>query len=298
MKKLSKKSKAFAFGLAFVLLIALSRIYLLVSTRTKEMHGEFTIGTNQINIFDAIQQAEKAILYGEEGFSLAFQQSLHQVASSGGYSAVPICGKSGDYIIWEKDDGTECYPDIEQVKQSLAESTTNLMDNIYLISNPYSKEGYISNHELFFEQKGSKLVARAYALAPAMQEIACHYAIPPGELGGCGKYYYKPSFRKEIKFDINDFKEIVQHAKEISKIMEGCGVLAELFSSCANTAVAEIDKKSEFKWELCEKPGLISDYFAVCADTGNKAFFYDEKAKKMEIKPVVVKFALPFPKIA
>lgn len=239
MKKLNKKSKLFAFGLAITLLIVLLRVFFLVTARSSELRGKEAVGSNQMNVFEAIQEAEKSILYGEGGFSLAFQQSLYDVSYGGGYTTAPGCGKFMDYNVWRKDNDTECYPKLEAVKQNIAESTLDMLNKKYLSNNPYVKAtgSYKNNHELFFEQNGEKLIGRAYALSPVMDNIICNYGRPPvfdfgwvvayyrfgsDVEGTCGRYYYRQSFRKEIRFDINDFETVADEAKRLASDIEDC----------------------------------------------------------------------------
>ena len=70
MRKINKKASIFALGMLVVLLLALSSIYFLSITRSKELSGEFSIGENQLSFFTTMQEAEKSILYGEGDLGL------------------------------------------------------------------------------------------------------------------------------------------------------------------------------------------------------------------------------------
>lgn len=257
-RKLNKKAKLFSFGLAITLLIVLLRVYFLVTARKQDLSGQFSIGSNQLKIFEAIQQGEKAMLYGEEGFGMAFQQSLYEIAVSGGQSQGNICGNFQGLFLWRKNSTVECYPSLEDVKNEISEMTINSLKTDYLPNNPYfdSKRSDKTNYEMFLQQKGDKLIARAYALNPSLQRIICNYGKPPAFIfdwvmqpnlfgvplpgygtktkvtitdifaedieGTCGLYSYRPSFRKEVKFDINDFKTAAEQAKQFASDVETC----------------------------------------------------------------------------
>lgn len=291
MRKINKKASIFALGMLVVLLLALSRIYFLSITRSKELSGEFSIGENQLSFFASMQEAEKSILYGEEGFGLALHQSLHEITSSGGFKTAPLCGKSGSYTIWRKDNNTECYPSIQDFKQSLAAALSENMKG-HFENNPYTDGGYEGEHELFFEQEDDLLVAKAYALLPSVQDIRCNYAYSPESGGDCGNYYYRPSFRKSIKFSLNDFNEIAQTAKKIAEDVESCTGILNL---CVNSIITKVNSESRFNWGLCEVTGLFTEDFPVCVGTGKKALLYDYSKGEMLLEEATIKFVLSFP---
>jgi len=233
------------------------------------------------------------MLYGEEGFSLAFQQALHEAAMSGGYANAPACGKIGEYTVWRKDNDTECYPTVEEAKQSIAESSLAMLGKNYLSSSPYANSSipYKTSYEIFISQEGDILTGRAYAFAPLEQDIKCDYAKESPAAVACGKYYYKPSFRKDVMFGINDFNAAATDAKEFSENMEAC--TANL-ASCAASEIKRINLNGRMKWRVCESSGTSTD-FKLCVSTGSKLLFYDETTKKAEIKDVEIRFALSFP---
>ncbi len=246
MRKLSKKSKIFAFGLVLVLLIVLLRVFFLVKVRKDDLAGDFAIGANQMNLYRAIQNADTALLYGDEAFSLSFQQSLYDISAGGGYSSAPKCGEFAGTHIWRAGSSTECYPDYEDMKNQLSQATLSKLST-YLAKNPYGASSE-TNHELFLKQEGDKLVGRAYSFSPASQNIMCKYKAPPlldfgwfelpyvgpvvnvqvsdpialDTKGICGRYYYKPDFRKEANFDLDDFNKAVSAAKTFSGDVENC----------------------------------------------------------------------------
>lgn len=251
MKKTNKKAKLFAIGLAFTLLIVLLRVFFLVRVRMTEFAGPEELGSNQIAIFNALQGAEKTMLYNEEGFSLALQQALYDTSAKGGYFSDPGCGEAGGTFLWRADSTKKCFPELGKIKESISESAVEIFSKQYASNNPYIKKGSQknigSNYEIFFEQKGENMIARAFALAPSEIPIMCNYGKPPELIfdwvvvpdvieyeatvssifaddtsAFCGRYYYKEALRKELKFQLNDFAEAAEKAEDFSRDTQSC----------------------------------------------------------------------------
>jgi len=287
MKRMNKRGRIFALGMFIVLTLALSRIYFLSITRSNEISGEFNIGSNQIAFFMSIQEAQKSVLYGEQGFGFVLHQSLHDAGSLGGYDEPPICGKFGNYTVWRKNNNTECYPSINNFRESMASSIKEKMPNYLAIS---SKDDY-GDYEIFIEQKGEKLSAKAYAMSNLVQDIRCNYAFSPETGGDCGDYYYNPSFSRIVNFNLDDFEEIVQIAEKLANDVESC---TDVKNSCVNKALIQANSDSKFNWGLCEVTKASTKTFPVCVSIGKKALTYDKSKDEIRLDDITVKFALSF----
>ncbi len=294
MKKLNKTAKVFAFGLAITLLITLSRAYFLLRANKLELSGQFEIGSNQISMFLAMQEAEKAMLYGEEGFGLAFQQSLYDASKNGGDASTPAgCGTYVVYAWWRIDNQTECYPSMDNIKSSIAESTLASL-NTYLLLSPYPRTS--QSYEMFIEQKQDKLIARAYAMGIEKQMMTCKYGWDSASpsTGVCGTYYYKPSFRKEIKFNINDFNTVVQQAKSFARNVLICKENNPIIT-CANQGITAINSAGAgIRWSLCQPHIGGSRTFIICADTGNNLLAKESVFGSPGIRDAEIKFVMSF----
>ena len=247
MKKLNKKSKMFAFGLAITLFIALMQIFFLVNERMDQRTQGAPIGSNQVSLYKGVQEGEKSMLYGEVGFGIAFQQALYDIAKGGGTTGESGCGKVIFSNLWRESKAKACYPALGKVKEELTESTLQTLNDKYLSKNPYVKfaGSYKNNHEVSLEQRDDLLIARAHAFVPEFNPIVCRYGYDPslifeGEIAYfryrkvvispfakertniCGRYYYYPSYRKEIKFDINDFADASEAAEGFADEVQAC----------------------------------------------------------------------------
>lgn len=286
MIKLNKKSKILAFGLAFTLLLALIRVYFLVVASKTELTGEYEIGSNQMNIFSAMQEAEKSVIYGEEGLSIAFQQSLYDIAANGGYKNTPQCGKPGSFVSWRKDDSTECFPDIETFRNGTADLTRERLNSRFLSKNPYTASlgAYKNNHEVTIEQKGSKTIARAVSYTPSSTPIMCNYGDPKQLGAGCGSYYYRIDMEKEADFDLGAFESVSNEAK----------VFSEKVADCNKTkTVAEcVVKHLPAGWLIFS---LSSDTVYIRVQTQGKLFAKNILTGFLGVEAPEIRFALSFP---
>jgi hypothetical protein len=324
----NKKAILFSFGLLFTLIIALLRIFFLVQTRLGDLNEDtgYSIGSNQIKIYEAIHNSEKAQLYGEEGFSLSLQQGLYDMAAKGSTIKSTKCGRLSQVSIWRRDSNTECYPDYESVKSELMDVTLDSLKQKYLASNPYSDLKLTANidYEMFLEQKGDRFIARAYPVNPAVEKIICNYgkpalfifdavikpsafgyAIPGAKIGGkitvpdvfaddmtgtCGLYAYRLGFRKELDFDINDFREASQQAESFADEVVDCENKGESLDKCAAEKLKNYPKISR---NCAGISATAQRAFLLCYDTGKKVMASDETGK-IGLRDLKINFVLSF----
>jgi len=301
MKKLSKKSKIFAFGLVLILLLVLLRVFFLVNARKADLaDGDAEIGENQMNLYRAIQNADMAMLYGDEAFSLSFQQSVYDISEGGGYYSAQGCGEFEGVNVWRLNSTRECYPEYENVKNQISQAILSML-RTYLEKSPYPSLSE-AEHEIFLQQKDGKLIGRAYALLAVPQNVICKYRSPPildfgwfGVLdivpdteGMCGRYYYKPDFRKEVNFDMEDFNRAVAAAKSFSDAVKKCKLDGGSGASC-------VDDELKNYPQMSKEQAQAGDNFTFSYNPTSKVMAYDNGASAFGIWPVKIKFALYFP---
>jgi len=245
MKLKNKKSKIFALGLAVILIISLTAVIFLVITRIDALVGSATIGSNQIALYNIIQESEKTITYADIGFGLSLQKALYETANKGGYENIPECGNYFSMNLW-KNGNQECYPDAKEIKKSISAQTLSMFNNDYANENPYVDVhgNPENNHEIFIENKGNSLIARAYAFLPIKYNIICNYGKLPiltytTEIAGfefkynsylfaddekeiCGQYMSFPYLKKELKFDMDSFEDASKSAKAFADDVDNC----------------------------------------------------------------------------
>ncbi|MBN2112175.1 hypothetical protein JW707_03695 [Candidatus Woesearchaeota archaeon] len=328
MKAKNKKAILFSFGLLFTLILALLRVFFLVHTRLGELNEEsgYSIGSNQLKIYEAIHNSEKSQIYGEEGFSLALQQALYETAAAGKGSRSTGCGTFWDISIWRRNSTLECYPDVEGVKSEIEKSALESLKQKYLPKNPYSDMKGIDkiDYDMFLEQKGSRLIARAYPVNPTIERVICNYgkppllvfdavfkpsafgyAIPGTTIGGtitipdlfaedmtgtCGLYAYRPAFRKELDFNINDFKEASEQAEDFANELVNCESKGEPLDKCVTEKLKAYPKISRNCGSISSS---VQRAFLFCYDTGKKAMASDETGK-IGLRDLKIKFILSF----
>lgn len=328
MKRNNKKSMLFSFGLLLTLIIAMIRIFFLTQTILGTLNEDSgkTIGSNQMEIFEAIHNSEKSQLYGEEGFSLALQQALYDLAYKGSLIGNTKCGKFSQIAIWRRNSTTECYPDYNDIKLELVKITLESLKQKYLASNPYAdfKGTDKIDYEMFLEQKGNRFIARAYPVNPTIERVVCNYgkpplfvfdavfkpnvfgyAIPGTSIGGkinipnlfadditgtCGMYAYRPAFRKELDLNINDFKEASEQAKSFSKEVVNCESQGETLNKCITEKLNNYPKISK----NCAGMSVNAQRaFLFCYDTGKKVIANNEM-DKIGLRDLKINFVLSF----
>ena len=334
MKIKNKKALIFSFGLLFTLILAMVRIFFLVQTTLGTLNEDsgYSIGSNQMEVYEAIYDSERSQLYGDEGFSLALQQSIYETAVTGWGSRSTACGKLGQVSIWRRNSATKCYPDFDDIKADIAKRTLESLKQKYLSSNPYSdlKGTEKIEYEIFFEQKGTKLITRAYPINPAIERVVCNYGKPPlfvfdavfkpsvfgyaipgtpsfgGKInipdlfadditGTCGLYAYRPAFRKELDFSITDFKEASEQAEQLSGEIEDCEKKGDVLNKCVTEKLKNYPKLSK---DCISMSARADRAFLLCYNTNKKIVAAHTNDNKLGIKNLNIAFVLYFPKEA
>ncbi len=299
MKLKGKKALLFSFGLAITLLIVLLRAYSLMSANKAFLSAESSIGSNQLKIFSAIQEADKAVIYGDQALSNVMQQYAYDIASRGGFIVSGNCGGHLGYNFWSTG-SSSCYPEIPKIKTEFEIAIPGLFSP-YTGFNPYTPRA--RSYEIAFQFSKNSTTARAYSLSTDFNRIYCIYGEPPtfGQhfwgfetqvKGTCGTYFSKPSYMKKVEVGIGHFKEAIQYAKEIESNVNKCRE-SNPVDLCMSSELQKVNKKSTMKWGLCRQLFGVNIFF-ICADTGAKVIA-QEGSSNLGIKNAEIKFAMAFP---
>lgn len=95
-----------------------------------------------------------------------------------------------------------------------------------------------------------------------------------------GYYYLNPSFRVGMPFDMTLYDKTAENAKKLADECEKG--YCELYKCWKSECTESIDSETQEISYLCN----------IDADTQYRTYNYDEKSKKYEEKPIVIKFAL------
>ena len=105
-----KNKKGLDYGVMFSLVVLFALFYLFVC-----LHGltsdESGIGYAQLDLLSAAHESEKILFYIDQSAENAFDNTVYDLMSNGGFYKKSGCGIYKGYSIWQTKD-KKCYPNL------------------------------------------------------------------------------------------------------------------------------------------------------------------------------------------
>src|SRR3989338_280218 len=140
-KKSSKKNKkgSMMFPPFLVIIALIVLVFALIALNNKmDKIKSIAIGERQIEIFGTYQEGENILFYLDNAGKYAAENSVENLAESGGYFGSSECGADSGVVLWENN-GKDCSPDKDTLIRSY-ESFFNQEISKY----PYPSETSVS----------------------------------------------------------------------------------------------------------------------------------------------------------
>lgn len=255
-----KKGMVMIFFTAILIVIIIMPM-LFFAMHKKQGQFQKTLGDIPVELTRIYDAAEMDLFYIDQSAKYSAAESAFALASNGGFDYPSTCGKFLEYQLWNNKE-KECYPNYELNFKILF--AKNLND--YLILNKLPDPKY----------EFSLIDKNIIGIAGTNYEY---------DING-GKYSIKPSFSVNINYNINDYKEIINQAKELIKKCSG-----QVVDSCAKQNLPQY-----WQFGSCEGDETVKDRNAnFCVISPIKLMTFNINTNKIEPFPVLYRFALYFP---
>jgi len=271
----------FTLGLLFCFVIM---PLLFVRLESKRVQFERKIGDMQFNAIDTYQEADGVLFYIDESARYAAHQAIFDLGLKGGHTEP--CEEYQGYALWVNG-YEECYPEPKKALPVFVESYFNE----YLAAYPST----LSNDYDFLVKQENKLnIIGVAAINLNFENDNETYS---------SKYSIKPSFKAVIDYNINDYDVLKQVSKDMVNYVRDCEAEKAL-SLCVSEAKAIANGRirangMEFVAESeCRAITLKGEsrIYGFCAKSNKEVIAYESVQGRTEFFPVVIKFAIKFPR--
>lgn len=271
----------FTLGLMFCFVIM---PLLFVRIESKRTQFKAKIGEMQFNTLGMYQEVDGILFYIDESGRYASHQAIFDLGLKGGN--IEVCETYQGYSLWVNDN-TECYPEAKKALPVFVEKYFNE----YLAAHP----NLPANDYDFFVKQENKL--NVIGVAAINLDFDHRYQFYKS------KYSIKPSFKAVIDYNINDYEILKQASKDMVAHVRACekdkgfGPCVTEAKSIANTQIRANDMEFVAASE-CRAPEVSGEsrIYGFCAKSSKEVIAYDSIQTRTEFYPVVIKFAIKFPR--
>lgn len=309
MKKLHKKGMdyAFVFSIGFIIL------FFYLSNQLDVLKGKTgEIGITQISIKKAQHNSEEVLFFIDQAAKYSIFDSIYSLAENGGFDESK-CGKYKDFNLWNLSN-PDCCPNAEfnlgkylqnNLNSYIEKGRNILKDNYCKYSIPrveniqLPKDNYdflIEKGEDNFNITGIPTMNLVLEICAEIPKLTLFY-FPfygteeiPLRTEPIGKFFIKPSFFREVDYNLGDYNKIKE---VIENIIKKCSDKQDLLYSTTHDLQRCINAEKDSNWNLIEKgvyptKGQEEDRnFAFEAASNKKMPFHDNN--------IIYKFAIFVP---